>query len=126
MNIATGVCAALLCMGICASGADDERPVFFCNLSAISPAQRPHYSQLVKKIRAAVRKRTEVREGYEFMLDSRAVELVEIAEWISLERLCCPFLTLEISTSGKQSPWLLRLTGPAGVKPLIREEFPER
>lgn len=126
MNIATGMSVAFLCLSVCAASADDKQPAFFCNLNAISHAKRPRYNELVKKIRGAVQNRTEVRDGYEFKLDSRVVELVEIAEWVSLERLCCPFLTLEVSTSGRQPPWLLRLTGPKGVKPLIREEFPER
>jgi hypothetical protein len=41
-----------------------------------------------------------------------------------MERLCCPFLTLQIAASGDRADWLLTLTGPEGVKPLIRAEFP--
>jgi hypothetical protein len=40
--------------------------------------------------------------GYAFKLDAKAVTLTETAEWITMERLCCPFLTLQLSTAGNQ------------------------
>lgn len=45
---------------------------------------------------------------------------------IGMERRCCPFLTLQLSASGNDAYWLLTLTGPEGVKPLLRAEFPAR
>ncbi|MGH9629859.1 MAG: hypothetical protein ACRD7E_16200 [Bryobacteraceae bacterium] len=70
--------------------------------------------------------RTEVSNGYVFKLDSKGITLPEAAEWISMERLCCPFLTLQLSASGNQAYWILTLTGPARVKPLLDAEFPAR
>src|SRR3954452_18464568 len=94
-----------------------------CDLSAIGAADRPRYSDLVKRVRAAIRERAEISDGYVFKLDSQAIGLLELAEWISMERLCCPFLTLQLSASGNQKHWGLTLTGPEGVKPLIETEF---
>jgi hypothetical protein len=93
-------------------------------LKAISAAERPRYSDLVKRIRAAIRDRSEISNGYAFKMDGKAVTLPEAAEWVSMERLCCPFLTLQLSASGNQADWLLTLTGPIGVKQLITVEFP--
>jgi hypothetical protein len=62
--------------------------------------------------------RSELPDGYAFKLDSKTISLPEVAEWISMERLCCPFLTLQLSASGDQVDWLLKLTGPKGAKPL--------
>jgi len=42
-----------------------------------------------------------------------------VAEWMGMERLCCPFLTLQLSAAGSQPVWLLSLTGPSGVKALF-------
>jgi hypothetical protein len=111
---------------MCAAAQKDAAPVFACNLKAISAADRPRYNELVKRVRAAMRDRSEVSSGYTFKLDSKAVTLPEAAEWISMERMCCPFLTLQISASGNQPHWLLTLTGPEGVKPLLNAEFPTR
>ena len=111
---------------MCAAADKDAKPVFACNLKAISAAERPRYNELVKRIRAAIRDRSEISNGYAFKLDSKAVTLPEAAEWIVMERLCCPFLTLQLSAAGNQADWTLTLTGPEGVKPLIIEEFPAR
>jgi hypothetical protein len=124
MTIATALCAALLCVGISAAAEKDTKPVFACNLKAISAAERPRYNELVKRIRAAIRDRNEISSGYAFKLDSKTVTLPEAAEWIAMERLCCPFLTLQLSAAGNQADWLLTLTGPTGVKQLITAEFP--
>jgi hypothetical protein len=40
-----------------------------------------------------------------------------------MERLCCPFLTFQLEASGSQIDWTLKLTGPRGVKQLLRFEF---
>jgi hypothetical protein len=45
------------------------------------------------------------------------------AEWVSLERKCCPFLAFEIEQPKDQGPVWLRITGPEGVKAFIEEEF---
>ena len=124
MMTATALCASLLCVGMCTAAQKDSTPVFACNLKAITAADRPRYHELVKRIRLALRDRSEVANGYTFKLDSKAVTLPETAEWISMERLCCPFLTLHLSVSGNQPHWILTLTGPEGAKPLIEAEFP--
>lgn len=122
MTIAT-ICASLLCIGVCAAH-DSTTPVFACNLKAISAAERPRYSDLMKRLRSATRERSELPDGYAFKVDSKTISLPEVAEWVSMERLCCPFLTLQLSASGDQADWTLKLTGPKGVKPLLQAEFP--
>ena len=125
MTTATALCASLLCVCMCAAAEEKSAPPFFaCNLKAISVKERPRYNDLVKRIRAGIRDRSEISNGYAFKLDSKIVTLPEAAEWVSMERLCCPFLTLQLAASGNQRDWILTLTGPTGVKPLIMTEFP--
>jgi hypothetical protein len=97
-----------------------------CNLKAIGSRQRPRYNALMKRLRAAVRNRKALPNGYAYQLEQEAITLPEVAEWISLERLCCPFLKLELSATGRPTDWMLTLTGPEGVKPLLEAEFPAR
>jgi hypothetical protein len=111
---------------MCAAAQKEPAAVFACNLKAITAADWPRYHELVKQLRLAVRDRSEIANGYTFRLDSKAVTLPDAAEWISMERLCCPFLTLQLSASANQPHWILTLTGPEGVKPLIEAEFPAR
>jgi hypothetical protein len=125
MTIAIALRASLFCLCVCAAAQKkDPSTVFSCNLKAISAAERPRYNELVKRVRDAMRDRTEMSNGYAFKLDSKRITLLEAAEWIGMERLCCPFLTLQLSAAGNQAHWVLTLTGPEGVKPLLDAEFP--
>jgi hypothetical protein len=124
MMIATVLCVSLLCAGLCCAAQYDSAPVIACNLKAINAADRPHYNDLMKRLRLAVGGRSEVHDGYVFELNGKVIGLLEVAEWISLERLCCPFLTFTLSVSGNQVNYILKLTGPDGVKELLKAEFP--
>lgn len=124
MMIAT-MCVSLLCIGICAAQ-DRPKPVFACNLKAISETERPRYHDLTKRLRSAARGRSELANGYAFELDGKAISLPEAAEWIGMERLCCPFLSFQLSASGDQMDWQLKLTGPRGAKAVLQAEFPTR
>jgi hypothetical protein len=125
MTIASVLCA-FLCGGICAAAQEGGSPVFACNLKAIGAAERPRYNDLSRRLRSAVRDWSELPDGHALKLDGKTISLPEVAEWIAMERLCCPFLTLQLSASGNQADWLLKLTGPEGVKPLVQAEFRAR
>ena len=45
------------------------------------------------------------------------------AEFIALERLCCPFLNFGLEIKAEGGPVWLRLSGREGVKAFIREEI---
>jgi len=124
MTIATVLSLFLLCVGACAVAQDSAPSVIACNIKAIGAAERPRYNDLMKRLRTAVLSRGEIVDGYVFKLNGKAITLPEVAEWMSMERLCCPFLTLQLSASGDQGDWVLNLTGPAGAKAVLAAEFP--
>ena len=96
----------------------DGAPVIACNLHAIGAADRPRYHELVKKLKAAIGDRRELPNGYVFTVESGAIRSEEISEWISMERLCCPFLEFQVAGC------FLQITGPAGAKAILDSEFP--
>jgi hypothetical protein len=124
MTLATAISTLCLCAVMCATAQEAKPPVLACNLKAISATERPRYNELMKRLRAAVRERSEFPDGCDFRLDGNAITLPEVADWISLEKLCCPFLNFQLSASGSQINFVLKLTGPTGVKALLQEEFP--
>ena len=126
MKIAAAAIICLFCMGVYGTAQDQKLPVIACNLKAISSAERPRYNDLIKQLRIAVQKRSELPNGYAYIVDSRQIGLKDVAEWIALERLCCPFLAFQLSVTSDRGDYSLALTGPEGVKPLLREEFPAR
>ena len=95
--------------------------VLACNIQAIGVVQRPRYHDLVSRLRAAMRDRAELPDGYCYSLDSAKITLPEVSEWLALEQLCCPFLIFQVEGAGEVSRLTMR--GPDGVKPLLREEF---
>lgn len=52
-----------------------------------------------------------------------AMPLTDVAEWMGLERLCCPLLNLALQVAGGQGDCWLTITGPAGAKPIIEAEL---
>ena len=105
---------------------DDTRPAkespLACDMSAIEPELRAGHVATGEELFRAAEEISELPDGYAFRLPADLETLLKAAEFISLERLCCPVLgfALEVEPEGG-SAWL-RLTGREGVKEFIREE----
>lgn len=98
-----------------------ESGVFACNLHAIADQDRPRYHSLVRQLKGAVAGCSETLQGYRFEVDGAKMTVEELEEWIRSERLCCPFLNLNVSSIGSNRNSLLEVGGASGVKELIRE-----
>jgi hypothetical protein len=97
-------------------------PVLACNIQAISAVQRPRYNDLVTRLRAAMRDRRELADGYSYSLDSAKITLQEVSEWITMEPQCCPFLIFQLE--GSDEALRLTMRGPDGTKAVLQAEFP--
>jgi hypothetical protein len=122
MALATLLCFSLACVGVCLGG--DRQAHLACNIKAIGAAQRPRYNDLIKRLRIGLQDRIELADGYSYKLDAKKIALPEVAEWITMERLCCPFLTFQLDVKGDGDS-RLTVRGPAGAKAILREAFPE-
>ena len=100
-----------------------EATGFYCNLKAFTTAERVRHEQLSKKLREARVEIKELSDGFAFRLQAEAVSLVDLAEWVSGERKCCPFFDFGIDLQGDGGPLWLELKGKDGVKQFIRSEF---
>jgi len=92
----------------------DEVPIA-CNLSAIDRTQSKKHDELVRELFANFQATEELPNGYRFTLPAKSEWYLKLAEWVTLERLCCPFLTFEQGFSNDGKVWL-RLTGDDKVK----------
>jgi hypothetical protein len=97
--------------------------VLACDLKGINAAERPRYSSLTRQLKAAVLQQRELPDGFAWELDGKKLSFVEAAEWITFERRCCPFLTLQLEAAGNHTSYWVKLQGPAGVKALLAKEF---
>ena len=72
------------------------RTKFYCNISALNPAERMHHKQLTEKLIAARKQTVETQKGYEFRYSPSNVSLAERPEWVAAESKCCPFFDFRI------------------------------
>lgn len=93
-----------------------------CDMSAIEPARREQHIVTGREVFGTVTEILELPDGYAFRLPGETHTLLKVAEFISLEKLCCPFLGFVIEVEAEGGPVWLRLTGHEGVKSFIREE----
>jgi hypothetical protein len=100
----------------------NELPIA-CDMTALNGAQRERQQVLMKKFHASIDETQSLPDGYAFRLPSDAATILDIAEFITIERLCCPFLSFELEVGQAQSPLWLRLRGQAGVQQFIEAEF---
>ena len=100
---------------------------FFCDLGALTIHQRQRHGELAKKLRPLVVEFEELSNGY--AVSVRSVQSVEadLEEFMTLERLCCPFFTLSLEFENRneieERTYVLKITGRGEIKPFIREEF---
>jgi len=110
-----------LWIGSASLGSLAARERFACNMNALTTDERCRYQELSRTLLTAVEGKRELRNGYGFRLPPSA--LMTAAEWVSLERKCCPFFAFEIEQPKDQGPLWLRITGSDGVKAFIEEEL---
>lgn len=94
-----------------------------CDMTAIAPDQRPKHLATSRELFSRIEKVRELPNGYEFSLAGGPTVISQLAEFVSLEKLCCPFLNFVIEIEAEGGPVWLRLTGREGVKAFIREEI---
>ena len=97
---------------------------FACNALALSPEVRKRHFEEVGPALLKLKKSTrELPDGYEFQLPADKATWQLLTEWVIDERLCCPFLDIELRLSREGGPLWLRLTGRSGTKEFIKEGF---
>jgi hypothetical protein len=100
-----------------------EETGFYCNMNALTKAERERHKELSAKLAEARLETVELPDGFAFRLQDGKLSLTELAEWISAESKCCPFFDFEIQLERENGPLWLKLRGKEGVKRFIRSEF---
>jgi hypothetical protein len=94
-----------------------------CNMDVFTPAQRDLHIQGTVRLMQSVQGIQEAENGYEFTLANETELIHKVAEFISNERLCCPFLNFTLHVNSLGEPISLSLTGPVGTQDFLRAEF---
>ena len=102
--------------------ATTESPIA-CDFSAMTAEQRARRQILARQMHAATKEVHELPDGYAFRFSAEPELCLTLAEFMTLERLCCPFFTFRLELEHEGGPMWLRLTGRDGVKQFLRAEL---
>jgi hypothetical protein len=97
-----------------------------CNALALSPeARKRHFEEVGPALLKLKKSTRELPDGYEFEFPADKTTWQLLSEWVIEERLCCPFLDIDVRFTREGGPLWLRLAGRPGTKEFIKEDFPE-
>jgi hypothetical protein len=94
-----------------------------CNLAAFTSEQRQRHTALSQQLAQAVQEVRELTDGYAFRYQTDETTWLRAAEYVDLERRCCPFFTFMLVHEAGGAVWL-QLTGPEGVKDFLATQLP--
>ena len=85
--------------------------------------QRHRHREIADSLFHTVNEIKELHNGYTFLLPAISGNLIQAAEFISLERLCCPFFNFNLELKSDSQTLWLHITGDEGIKPFILAEL---
>jgi hypothetical protein len=86
-------------------------------------AQRESHIRRTTELIRAIQSVQEVENGYELRFPNETEFITKIAEFISNERLCCPFLNFTLNVAPDNEPLSFTLSGSLGAQEFLRLEF---
>jgi len=98
---------------------------FACDMTAIEASERGRHIATTDALFSSAGEIRELPNGYAFRLPNESDVLLKAAEFIALERLCCPFFGFGLEVEPEGGALWLRLVGREGVKPFIQAEIGE-
>lgn len=106
------------------SSQTDHVSPFACNAFALPPEIRKrHFEELEPALLKLKKSTQELPDGYEFEFPADKGTYQLLTEWAFQERLCCPFLDIDLRFDREGGPLWLRLAGRPGTKEFIKVEL---
>lgn len=90
-----------------------------CVLGALTTGERARQMELWGFVKGSVLDVSETETGFAFQFAPSMERLMELAELVTIESRCCPFVRFDIGLSEEGGPLTLRLSGREGVKELL-------
>ena len=90
--------------------------ILACNPNAIEASQREQHVNTSRQVFAAALERQELPNGYAFRLSEKHTTLLQVAEYLTNDRRCCPFFHYTLSIEPDATAVWLAISGPDGVK----------
>jgi hypothetical protein len=100
----------------------EETPIA-CQMDALTREERTRRAELFGKLSAAVNQIRELPDGFALTLSQVPNIWMTAAEFVTLERRCCSFLTFALSIEAEDGAMSMSLTGRPGVKEFLATEL---
>lgn len=85
-----------------------SKEAFYCNLNAMTAAERAQHEKLGKQLKSARLETKELADGYAFRLRKEMITTVEVTDWVSKEDKCCSFFHFEIEVQPNKGPFVAK------------------
>lgn len=92
-----------------------------CNLNDAEFRERR--ADLLRTFQSALLETRELDNGYAYRFPSDADWISQMAQLITFERACCPFLRFNLRVEPDNGPLWLELTGPPGTREFLQSLF---
>ena len=100
---------------------DKPAPPIACDLHKLTAAEREREKSLLDEVRKAALEIRDIPSGYALQFPGDAGTVLTLAEFITLERACCPFLDFELRCEAEGGAVSLSMTGREGVKQFLQK-----
>jgi hypothetical protein len=94
-----------------------------CRLDGLTVDERARHAELGAEMKQTVLGVADLADGWVLRFPDERRLFLRIAEWITLERLCCPFLDFALALDRGLGEARLHLTGGEGVKQFLKSEL---
>jgi hypothetical protein len=95
-------------------------PPIACDLTVFSTNERIKHVALAKSLLGKARQVIEHEDSFTFVFEQSPLLEMQIADWVSKEKRCCPFFSFELSRANTPPSLRLRIVGPDGAKEILR------
>jgi len=92
-----------------------------CSLTG--PELQERRRRVLRKVSEAVLEVKDLGDGYAYRFPSDEIWITELANLITVERQCCPFLRFNLRIEPGAGPIWLELSGPQGTKDFLTSLF---
>jgi hypothetical protein len=96
---------------------------FACDLFALTDAEREHHMTMSTALFGSMVEARELDHGYAMRLPDAPDTLAKLADFIALDRKCCPFFHFSVDVEPHGGPIWLKITGVDGIKLPLQAEL---
>lgn len=96
---------------------------YYCDISALTTEERNRYQEFEQVFSDKIKGISEVPDGYALKFPMSPENFILIAEFVTYEQRCCPFLSFSLNINSGEELGELAITGPEDAQQFIQAEL---